>query len=75
MGDNENALKKGEEGLKICQKEKDIKGESVILNNFGAIHGFLGNYPNALDYYQKSLKINEKLGNLKAMRNCCLMTR
>ena len=38
------------------------KGMSDSYNNIGGIHRFQGNYPKALEYYQKSLKIKEELG-------------
>ncbi len=38
------------------------KGMSSSYNNIGLIHWNQGNYPKALEYYQKSLKIFEELG-------------
>ncbi len=43
------------------------KGMSASYNNIGAIHQYQGNYPKALEYYQKSLKIKEELGGRKGM--------
>ncbi|MFC1544916.1 tetratricopeptide repeat protein [Gemmatimonadota bacterium] len=36
---------------------------AVILQHLGILYGFRGEYDKALEYYEKSLKIDEELGN------------
>ncbi|NTW33561.1 MAG: tetratricopeptide repeat protein, partial [Bacteroidetes bacterium] len=43
---------------------------SSSFNNIGNIYNVQSNYPKALEYYQKSLRLNEKLGNKKGISEC-----
>jgi CHAT domain-containing protein/sugar phosphate isomerase/epimerase len=44
-------------------------GMGSALNNIGPIYGAQGNYPKALEYYQKALKISEELGHKEGICN------
>ena len=43
------------------------KSKAYALNNFGIIYADHGDYSKAIDYYTRSLKIKEKLGNKKGI--------
>ena len=43
------------------------KSKAYALNNFGIIYADHGDYSKAIDYYTRSLKIQEKLGNKKGI--------
>ncbi|MCD6067642.1 MAG: signal transduction histidine kinase [Bacteroidetes bacterium] len=51
------------EGLKLAQDSKQKKWESRLLNTIGLSFFYRGNYPASLDYYFRSLKIREELGD------------
>lgn len=70
VGDYENGIKKGKEGLAIVEKENDLKGEVNCLNSIGLIFSDQGNYHMALEYFQKSLHIEERIKNQTGIANC-----
>ena len=39
-----------------------MKGEGVTLNNIGMVYDSWGQYPKALEYYEKSLADNKEVG-------------
>ncbi|HEX7414623.1 MAG TPA: tetratricopeptide repeat protein [Bacteroidia bacterium] len=41
------------------------RGKAIAYNNLGNVNLFQGNYPKALDYFLKALKINEELKDKK----------
>lgn len=41
----------------------DKKGQSDVLNNMGNVYRVQGNYPNAIENYHKSLRIDEERGD------------
>ncbi|NCO55997.1 MAG: tetratricopeptide repeat protein, partial [Bacteroidetes bacterium] len=51
-------------------KKKAKKGMSACYNNIGNVHREQGNYPKAIEYFLKSLKIDEELGDKKGMSAC-----
>ncbi len=63
--DYEKALILYNEALTIVESNRDHKKarklESAILGNIGIVYRYQSDYPKALEYYFKSLKINEEL--------------
>jgi tetratricopeptide (TPR) repeat protein len=55
------------QALQLSQKNNWQKGESNSYNQLGIFNYFKGNYPVALDYYFKSLKIKELLNDKKGI--------
>ena len=53
-----------EQGKKLAENIGDNSNKSVFLNFLGMVNLIKGNYNKALDYYQESLVIDEKLENL-----------
>jgi len=51
----------------LAKKLNFKKGQGTALNILGAICREQGNYPSALDYYLRSLKIIEETGNQRAL--------
>ena len=51
-------------------KKKAKKGISACYNNIGIVHDDQGNYPKAIEYYLRALKIDEELGDKKGMSAC-----
>ena len=43
----------------------DVKGEGVTLNGIATVYYSWGQYPKALEYFEKSLAITRKLGDVK----------
>jgi len=72
IGAYETGLMQGKAGLDLCEKNKDQKSIAGCLNNVGGIYEVQGNYPKALDYYQKSLKIRAQLGNQPGIATCLM---
>jgi tetratricopeptide (TPR) repeat protein len=50
------ALEYYQKSLKIEEESGNKRGIGINLNNIGGIYSEQGNYPLALDYFQKSLK-------------------
>ncbi|MFH0958510.1 MAG: CHAT domain-containing tetratricopeptide repeat protein, partial [Pseudomonadota bacterium] len=46
------------------RKTGDIKSEATALGNIGMVSQSLGNYPKALEHYERSLAIKTKLGDV-----------
>jgi len=42
---------------------RDLASEGSTYGNIGAIYELLGNYEKALEYYNKTLEIAQKIGN------------
>lgn len=57
----EAALQSWKQALSIYQQLKDRKGESLVLGGIGSIYISLGDYPQAIAYYQKKLVIAREL--------------
>jgi predicted ATPase len=68
-------LRKGEhdESSKICNEALDLvndegcKEEALAINNIGNVLWFSGEYDKALEHYEKSLRIREKIGDKKGI--------
>jgi tetratricopeptide (TPR) repeat protein len=65
----DSALILGEQELKLAVKTKQTEYESKALTNLGLATENKGNYPKALEYYLKALKINEKYGRKQEIGN------
>ena len=46
--------------LEIFRRQKNFLGETILLNNLGVLHVYLGEYAVAWDYFQQSLKLCRK---------------
>lgn len=66
----EEGIKYGEQGIKLAKKLDWKQGEARCYHSLGVTY-FLGksNYSKALEYYHKSLKINEEIGNKNGTAN------
>jgi tetratricopeptide (TPR) repeat protein len=70
-------LRKGEydEASKICSEALDLvkdegyMEEALAINNIGNVLWFSGEYDKALEHYERSLKIREKVGDKKGIAN------
>src|ERR1700751_3751372 len=65
--DSANILAKQE--LEFAQKSNLKKWQANALNLIGVLFMNTGNYPQALDYYLKALKLFEESGTKKGMGN------
>jgi len=63
IGEMESGLKGGQEGLRILQKRKDRSGVAYCFNRIGIHYDINGNYPLAIDYYQKSRDLYLQIGD------------
>jgi len=63
-GDYNLAIECEEKALGLLKDEKDIAN---AYNRIGVCFWYRGEYDKALEYLQKSLKINEKIGNIRGM--------
>ncbi len=67
---------KYDESLKLCKNAlelvegRDSKEEALALQNIGNVHLFKKNYSEAQGYYEKSLKIREKLDDKPGIGAC-----
>jgi len=66
----DTAMYFGKMGLQLATKIKFNKGIALCYNGIGTVQECLGNYHLALEYFQKSLKIHEDIGNKKGMSDC-----
>lgn len=57
------------EASPVLQKSY-LKGKAWALNNLGLIHSNLTNYPKALEYYQKTMDIAEKVNDQIILSKC-----
>jgi two-component system, sensor histidine kinase PdtaS len=60
--------KQHEEGLKILQMalelvEEETALQATMMNNIGFAHFKLGKYEKAMEYHEKAIALNKKLGN------------
>ncbi|MBN4052184.1 tetratricopeptide repeat protein [Sphingobacteriaceae bacterium AH-315-L07] len=63
LGEYEAALQKANESLTLAEKLNYPKGIARSYNHIGVIYRNQSDYPNALKYHLKSLKIKEELGD------------
>ncbi|MBI4930328.1 MAG: tetratricopeptide repeat protein [Bacteroidetes bacterium] len=54
-------------GMNQTVKQTAQKGIAIAYNNIGLVYDYHGDYPNALDYYIKGLKVAEVLENKNIM--------
>ncbi|MDO8998144.1 MAG: tetratricopeptide repeat protein [Bacteroidota bacterium] len=80
LRDNENASKFFDEGLRIAEKEIELskdkkyiiltkKLQSSCLAGIGVNYKSLGNSDKAMEYFEKALKINLEINNVKGQIN------
>src|SRR3990167_2504031 len=62
-------LKYGHDALNLSIRLHFRKGMADSYNNIGIIHWNKGEYDKAMEFYFKSLKITEELGNKKGTAN------
>ncbi|MCE9539567.1 MAG: tetratricopeptide repeat protein [Bacteroidetes bacterium] len=60
---SDTAIVLSTQALLIAQKKKWQKGEGISFHRLGALNYHKANYPLALDYYFKALKIRESLND------------
>ncbi len=66
----DTAILLGNEALELAQKIKWKKGEALALGKLGVYYAFFkADFPKALDYYLKSLKLAEQLSLLQLQTN------
>ena len=68
--DPDTAIILAEQELKLAQTSKQRKYEGSAVNFIGFAYMNKGNYPKALEYYLKALKIREEIGDKKGMGAC-----
>ncbi len=61
--DKEQCRYYANQALSLAEKLKDQEGIAAAYRNFGRMEFYDGNYPGALNYYQKSHDIYESQGN------------
>ena len=66
----DSALFYNNKAFDLATKLKNPKLLSRCFHSFGNIFYFKGDYGDALNYYFKSLKVNEETGDKKAIGNC-----
>jgi serine phosphatase RsbU (regulator of sigma subunit) len=57
----------GHEELEMARAEHQVYWESKALNTIGASYQVKGNYIQAIDFYQQSLKIRERMNDLESV--------
>jgi tetratricopeptide (TPR) repeat protein len=62
IGDYENGIKKGEEGLALSEKQKDQRGIADCNNNLGNIFKNQGFSQKAMVFYEKSIALYGQIG-------------
>jgi len=65
IGDRKEAEKNLNKALEFCRKIRDKDSESLILMSMGNLHGDMGQWNKAIEYFKNSLFITEGLNNLK----------
>jgi two-component system, NarL family, sensor kinase len=68
--DTDTGLVYGNQALILSQKLKWNKGTAETLRNIGTYYYSRANYPQSLDYYLRSLKMEEAGGNKKGIASC-----
>lgn len=53
--------------LELMEEDKNDFGQGYYLNNLGALYDLQRNFSKAIDYYERSLKIKQKLGDTKGI--------
>ncbi|MBS1537973.1 MAG: tetratricopeptide repeat protein [Bacteroidetes bacterium] len=67
LGDSVKAIDNLFESLGLFDSCREDSGVSAVSNNLGNVYSMLGNFPHALEYYQKALSIDGRLGNKRTM--------
>ncbi|MBK8848219.1 MAG: sensor histidine kinase, partial [Bacteroidetes bacterium] len=65
QGNLDEALKNYDTCYLIRERMKDTAGIAAVLNNMGNVYRYKGWYDLSLDYFLKSIKIEESQGNLR----------
>ncbi|MCE3281109.1 MAG: tetratricopeptide repeat protein [Bacteroidetes bacterium] len=68
--DSDSGMVYGNQALVLSQKLKWNKGIAETLRNIGTYYYLRANYPLSLEYYLRSLKIEEACGNKKGIASC-----
>ena len=55
------------ERLILFRRNNEEENEADALNNIGVIHKLQGRYGKAMEFYEKSLAIQKRLGNRTGM--------
>jgi len=63
--DPDKGIQYGKEGLALAEKLKSKNQVARVYYYLGANYCVKADYPTALDYWEKALKVNEELGNKK----------
>src|ERR1035437_9537346 len=59
----DTAIILGNQALFLAEKQQWKNGIATSLSQLGVYNSIKGNYPKALDYYFKTLKVKEEIGN------------
>jgi serine phosphatase RsbU (regulator of sigma subunit) len=59
----DSAKKYAQEALMLSIRLGWLKGQAGNYNNMGVVNHFLGNYPEAIDYYTKAIRLRQALGD------------
>ena len=43
------------------------EGRATVLNGLGNTYGFLGQFDKALEYFQESLEVRERIGDMRGV--------
>jgi tetratricopeptide (TPR) repeat protein len=65
LGERKEAEVNLNKALEYCRKTKDKDNESLILMSMGNLYGDIGKWDKAIEYFQDSLLITEKVNNLR----------
>jgi signal transduction histidine kinase/CheY-like chemotaxis protein/HPt (histidine-containing phosphotransfer) domain-containing protein len=66
QGEYDEAVAMLQESLKLAHDIKNRQLETRVLNNFGGLYRDRGDLATSLNYFEKALAINEKLGDVVA---------
>jgi diguanylate cyclase (GGDEF)-like protein len=73
LGDLEQALHSGLEGLKVMESLRDTASASYTLNELGNIHFLLGKYSESEEYFLRGLAIMRQVGDRKGEAETSLL--
>lgn len=65
VGERKEAEINLNKALEYCRKTKDKDNESLILMNMGNFYGDIGQWDKAIEYFQDSLSITNRIGDSK----------
>lgn len=59
--DYDEAVKNHLESIRLKEKMNDLRGLAISYNNLGNVYTYIGQYQEALNYYQQARSIHERL--------------